>query len=99
MALGITASMASGVVANFGTMTKPLHVGLGARNGVLAAKLAQGGFTANAKAIEAGVGFYQTLHGGTPIHEPAIEELGRSYALAEDGCASSPILAAGLPIK
>ena len=41
MALGITASMAGGVVANFGTMTKPLHVGLGARNGVLAAKLAQ----------------------------------------------------------
>ena len=28
MALGITASMASGVVANFGTMTKPLHFGL-----------------------------------------------------------------------
>ena len=52
MALGITASMASGIVANFGTMTKPLHVGLGARNGVLAAKLARGGYTANAKAIE-----------------------------------------------
>ena len=90
MALGITASMASGVVANFGTMTKPLHVGLGARNGVLAAKLAQGGFTANAKAIEAGVGFYQTLHGGTPIHEPAIDELGRSYALLTDGLRIKP---------
>src|SRR6185503_12729717 len=55
MALGITASMTGGVVANFGTMTKPLHVGLGARSGVLAAKLAGSGFTANAKAIEAGV--------------------------------------------
>ena len=61
MALGITASMASGIVANFGTMTKPLHVGLGARNGVLAAKLARGGYTANAKAIEGGFGFYQVL--------------------------------------
>jgi 2-methylcitrate dehydratase PrpD len=50
MALGITASMASGLVCNFGTMTKPLHVGLGARNGVLAAKLARGGYTANAQA-------------------------------------------------
>src|SRR5437870_640061 len=49
MALGITASMASGIVGNFGTMTKPLHVGLGARNGVLAARLAQSGFTANAQ--------------------------------------------------
>ncbi len=96
MALGITASMASGVVANFGTMTKPLHVGLGARNGVLAAKLAQGGFTANAKAIEAGVGFYHTLHGGTPIHEPAIDELGRSYALLTDGLRIKPYPCGGL---
>ena len=96
MALGITASMAGGVVANFGTMTKPLHVGLGARNGVLAAKLAQGGFTANAKAIEAGVGFYQTLHGGTSIHEPAIDELGRSYALLTDGLRIKPYPCGGL---
>jgi 2-methylcitrate dehydratase PrpD len=58
MALGMTASMAGGVVANFGTMTKPLHVGLGARNGVLAAKLAHSGFTANGNAIESGFGFY-----------------------------------------
>src|SRR5215475_7684168 len=31
MALGIAASMASGVTSNFGTMTKPLHVGQAAR--------------------------------------------------------------------
>jgi 2-methylcitrate dehydratase PrpD len=96
MALGITVSMAGGVVANFGTMTKPLHVGLGARNGVLAAKLAQGGFTANAKAIEAGVGFYQVLHGGTAIHEGAIEELGKSYALLADGLRIKPYPCGGL---
>jgi 2-methylcitrate dehydratase PrpD len=96
MALGIAASMASGVVANFGTMTKPLHVGLGARNGVLAAKLAQSGFTANAKAIEAGVGFYQTLHAGTAINEQAIEELGRSYALLADGLRIKPYPCGGL---
>ena len=74
MALGMAASMASGVVANFGTMTKPLHVGLGARNGVLAAKLAQSGYTANAQAIEAGMGFYNVFHGGTTIHSEAVEE-------------------------
>ena len=96
MALGITASMASGVVANFGTMTKPLHVGLGARNGVLAAKLAQSGFTANNKAIEGGVGFYQTLHGGTIINEEAIEELGKSFALVKDGLRIKPYPCGGL---
>jgi 2-methylcitrate dehydratase PrpD len=96
MALGITASMASGVVANFGTMTKPLHVGMGARNGVLAAKLAAGGYTANGKAIESGFGFYQVLHQGTPIHEQPIEELGRSYALLTDGLRIKPYPCGGL---
>jgi 2-methylcitrate dehydratase PrpD len=96
MALGITASMASGIVANFGTMTKPLHVGLGARNGVLAAKLAAGGYTANVKALEGGFGFYQVLHENTPIHEQAIEELGRSYALVTDGLRIKPYPCGGL---
>jgi 2-methylcitrate dehydratase PrpD len=96
MALGITASMASGIVANFGTMTKPLHVGLGARNGVLAAKLAGGGYTANPKAIEGGFGFYSVLHENTEIHEQAIEELGHSYALITDGLRIKPYPCGGL---
>jgi 2-methylcitrate dehydratase PrpD len=96
MALGITASMASGIVANFGTMTKPLHVGLGARNGVLAAKLAGGGYTASPKAIEGGFGFYSVLHENTAIHEQEIEELGRSYALITDGLRIKPYPCGGL---
>ena len=96
MALGIAASMASGIVGNFGTMTKPLHVGLGARNGVLAGKLAQSGYTANAQAIEAGMGFYNVFHGGTTIHSEAIEELGRSYALERDGIRIKPYPCGGL---
>lgn len=96
MALGITASMASGIVANFGTMTKPLHVGLGARNGVLAAKLARSGYTANAKAIEGGFGLYQVLHQDAPINERAIEELGQSYALVTDGLRIKPYPCGGL---
>src|SRR5205814_1903781 len=46
-ALAIAASLASGIKANFGTMTKPLHVGHTARNGLFAALLARDGFTAN----------------------------------------------------
>src|SRR6185436_14762857 len=38
-ALAIAASEASGLKENFGTMVKPLHAGLAARNGVLAAQL------------------------------------------------------------
>src|SRR4029079_16100921 len=37
--MGIAASLASGVSSNYGTMTKPLHCGMAARNGVLAASL------------------------------------------------------------
>jgi 2-methylcitrate dehydratase PrpD len=96
MALGITASMASGIVANFGTMTKPLHVGLGARNGVLAAKLAAGGFTANNKAIESGFGLFKVLHPNAPVLETAIEASGQSWALINDGIRIKPYPCGGL---
>ncbi len=55
--------MASGVKANFGTMTKPLHVGQAARNGLLAAQLAARGFTANLDAFEAKEGFFTAYDG------------------------------------
>jgi aconitate decarboxylase len=51
-ALGIAASMAGGLVANFGSMTKPLQVGFAARNGITAAALAERGVTAAADALE-----------------------------------------------
>jgi 2-methylcitrate dehydratase PrpD len=50
-ALGIAASCASGIKENFGTMVKPLHAGLAARNGVLASLLARRGITASALAL------------------------------------------------
>jgi aconitate decarboxylase len=52
MALSIAASQSAGLVANFGSMTKPLHAGLAARAGVLAAKLAAVGFSAGETSLE-----------------------------------------------
>jgi 2-methylcitrate dehydratase PrpD len=52
VALAIAASFASGVKANFGTMVKPLHVGQSARNGLLAALLAEAGYDANPAVLE-----------------------------------------------
>lgn len=95
MALGITASMASGVVCNFGTMSKPLHVGLGAKNGLLAAKLAQSGFTANARGIEAENGFCEMFHRIVPNDGP-LAELGESYSLVSDGIRIKPYPCGGL---
>lgn len=58
-AAGIAASQASGLKANFGTMTKPLHAGQAAERGVLAARLARRGYTANPAAIEGNQGLLQ----------------------------------------
>ncbi|MBI2211787.1 MAG: MmgE/PrpD family protein [Deltaproteobacteria bacterium] len=96
MALGMTASMASGIVCNFGTMTKPLHVGLAARNGVVAAKLAQSGYTANGQALEAGLGFYDVYYRAVAVEEGPIGELGGSYELVGKGIRIKPYPCGGL---
>jgi 2-methylcitrate dehydratase PrpD len=46
-ALGIVASLASGLRRNFGSMTMSMHSGVAASNGVRAAQLARLGFTAD----------------------------------------------------
>ena len=81
--LGIAASMASGFIWNYGTMTKPLHAGLAARNGVLAAKLASSGFTANRSILEGAKGFHESYSRGSPYDLAVIESLGKSFELVE----------------
>ena len=51
-AIAIAASLGSGLVANFGSMTRSLHAGRTAQSGVLAARLADQGFTASLDALE-----------------------------------------------
>lgn len=62
-ALAIAASLASGIKANFGTMSKPLHVGHCSRNGLFAALLAREGCTANTQALEHKQGFFNVYNG------------------------------------
>lgn len=62
-ALGIAASMASGVKANFGSYTKPFQVGHAAHKGVLSAVLAADGLTASADALEGKQGFAEVYNG------------------------------------
>jgi 2-methylcitrate dehydratase PrpD len=57
-ALALAATMAGGSRQNFGTMTKPLHAGLAARDAVLAATLAANGFTADPNQLEAPLGYF-----------------------------------------
>jgi 2-methylcitrate dehydratase PrpD len=63
IALAIAASMAAGVKSNFGTDTKPLHVGNCARSALFAALLARDGFTANPGAFEHKQGYLNVFNG------------------------------------
>lgn len=71
-AMAIAASLASGIKANFGTMVKALHIGQAVRNGLLAAKLAAGGHTANPAALEAVQGFLNVYNGAGNYDAAAI---------------------------
>lgn len=63
-ALGLAASFAAGIRVNFGTMTKPLHVGRACENGVTAAFLAARGFEADPAALDGQWGFFSVMGEG-----------------------------------
>ena len=62
-ALSIATSFSAGIKSNFGTMTKPLHVGHCARDGLFAALIAQRGYTANPASFEHKQGFLEVFNG------------------------------------
>src|ERR671924_1345647 len=87
-ALAMAASMASGIKANFGTMTKPLHIGQAARNGLLATLLAAKGFSANLEAFEAKQGFCNVYNGEEHYRLEAMTEAwGEPFDLVRPGVA------------
>jgi 2-methylcitrate dehydratase PrpD len=83
-ALAIAASLASGIKANFGTMTKPLHIGQCGRNALFAALIAERGFDANAAAFEHHQGFLDVFNGpGTYDVERMFEGWGEALEIAD----------------
>jgi len=85
-ALGIAASMAGGLTANFGSMTKPLHAGRAASAGIEAVHLAVHGLTAAPDAIEHRAGFLQAVSpaGQVDLTTPLLD-LGHTLRLRESG--------------
>ncbi|MCG6115828.1 MAG: MmgE/PrpD family protein [Mesorhizobium sp.] len=88
-ALGIAASMAAGIRANFGTMTKPLHVGRAAENGITAALMARAGLSANTEALDGRWG-YLAIAG--PGGEPSLvsSRFGNPHAMLTPGLSIKP---------
>jgi aconitate decarboxylase len=85
-ALGIGATQAAGLyAARLGAMTKRFHAGRAAQSGVLAAYLAQRGFTGSRDAIEAPFGgFLSTLHGQHHA-ETMLDGLGEHWEIVKVG--------------
>src|SRR5437899_5071344 len=86
-ALGIAASLACGVKENLGSMVKPLHAGMAARNGVMAARLAKAGFVASEQAIDGPQGYLAAMDSQNPpaALTDAIADLGSRWEILETG--------------
>ena len=91
-ALSLGASGSAGLVSNFGTMTKPFHAGQSSRAGLVAARLAEGGFTAAADTLETGFTAALAAEGiGPTAHEfadweRAVGAWGQPWDIEEGVC-------------
>ena len=89
--LAIAASLCAGIRVNFGTMTKPLHVGRAAQNGILAAELAAAGFTGAKDGLDGPWGFFQVFSFGEGLNEDRIVgALGNPYTIVSPGVSIKP---------
>jgi 2-methylcitrate dehydratase PrpD len=86
---GIAASFAAGIRCNFGTMSKPLHVGRAAENGVTAALLGARGFTADPDALDGPWGYFAVQGGGFSA-EKVSQGFGKTWTIVEPGVSIKP---------
>jgi 2-methylcitrate dehydratase PrpD len=85
IAIALGASQASGIMANFGTMTKPFHAGKAAHAGIMAARLAEAGFTANTDALEHPQGFLSAVSPQNNPDRSGDGKLGEDWAIIRHG--------------
>jgi 2-methylcitrate dehydratase PrpD len=75
--IGLTATRAAGLKAQFGTMGKPYNAGIAAATGVEVAQLVAQGFVANPGALDGPYGFGTTHHGES--NAGALDGLGTTW--------------------
>jgi len=88
-ALGLAGSLSGGLRQNFGTMTKPLHAGVAAQNGVMSALLASKGFTSDKNILEAPMGYAKIY---SPKGDPTrmSKALGNPFDIITNGLSFKP---------
>ncbi len=85
IAVALGASQSAGLMANFGTMTKPFHAGRAAHAGIMAARLADAGFTAATDALEHPQGFLHAISPDGTEDRVSEARLGETWALLTQG--------------
>ena len=84
-ALAISASLSSGLVANFGTMTKPFHAGRAASHGIEAVRLSMLGMTSAADVFEHPAGFLNALSMAGRVDRTRPAEIGKKIRILDSG--------------
>jgi 2-methylcitrate dehydratase PrpD len=84
-AIALGASQSAGLVANFGTMTKPFHAGRAASAGIVSARLAAAGFTASLDALEHPLGFLAATSPKGNVDRTQPTRAGREWQILAQG--------------
>jgi len=85
IAIALGGSQAGGLMSNFGTMTKPFHAGKAAHAGIMAARLAEAGFTANTDALEHPQGFLHAISPTGTEDRTSEPKAGTEWAILSQG--------------
>jgi 2-methylcitrate dehydratase PrpD len=85
IAIALGGSQAAGLMSNFGTMTKPFHAGKSAHAGIMAARLAEAGFTANTDALEHPQGFLHAISPAGGEDRTSEPKAGKEWAILSQG--------------
>ena len=85
IAIALGASQAGGIMSNFGTMTKPFHAGKSAHAGIMSARLAEAGFTANTDALEHPQGFLHAISPTGTEDRTSEPKAGHEWAILKQG--------------
>ena len=85
IAIALGGSQSAGLMSNFGTMTKPFHAGKAAHAGIMAARLADAGFTANTDALEHPQGFLHAISPTGTEDRISDSKAGKEWAILTQG--------------
>ncbi|WP_189490010.1 MmgE/PrpD family protein [Limoniibacter endophyticus] len=108
VALGLAATQSAGLRLQFGYDAKPLHVGLAARSGLSAARLAAVGFTGADDFLEGPIGFFEAFAFGAEQPLRVVENFGAPWQITAPGLtlkafpcctASHPVAVAALELR